>query len=94
MFDGIVRTLSNVRHIQDLNKNLIPLGTFDSLGFRYTSEGGAIMVSKDSIIVMKGDKIDGLYFLQGSTMTDAAIVYVLDDPDSDISFCGTRVWVI
>ncbi|KAL5547991.1 hypothetical protein UlMin_003222 [Ulmus minor] len=31
MHDGIVRTLGNVRHILELKKNLISLGTFDSL---------------------------------------------------------------
>jgi hypothetical protein len=39
MHDGIVRTLTNVRHIPDLKKNLISLGTLDSLGYKYSGEG-------------------------------------------------------
>jgi transposase InsO family protein len=38
--------------------------------------------------VMKGNKFDGLYFLQGSTMTCSAAVSSSNDPDSDT----TRLW--
>jgi hypothetical protein len=37
---------------------------------------------------MKGNKVDGLYFLQGSTVTGLADVSSSDDPDSDT----TRLW--
>ena len=36
MFDGVVRVLSNVRHILDLRKNLISLEVLDDLGYSYT----------------------------------------------------------
>jgi len=39
MHDGIMRTLKNIRHILDLKKNLISLGTLDSLGYKYSGEG-------------------------------------------------------
>jgi hypothetical protein len=35
MFDEIVRIFTNVRYVPDLNKNLISLGTLDSLGNGY-----------------------------------------------------------
>ena len=35
MFDGVVRVLSNVRHVLDLRKNLISLGVLDDLGYSY-----------------------------------------------------------
>jgi hypothetical protein len=35
MHDGIVRTLTNVRHIQDLKKNIFSLDTLDSIGYKY-----------------------------------------------------------
>jgi hypothetical protein len=35
MHHGIVRTLTNVRHIPNLKKNLISLDTLDSLGYKY-----------------------------------------------------------
>jgi hypothetical protein len=81
MYDGIVRILTNVRHIPDLKKNLISLGTLDSLGYTYSNEGGVIWVNKGSLVIMKGNKVDGLYFLQGSTMIGSAMVSSSDDPD-------------
>jgi hypothetical protein len=63
MHDGIVRTLTNVRHIPNLKKNLISLGTLDSFGYKYSDEGRVIRVCKGSLVVMKGNKVDGLYFL-------------------------------
>ena len=35
MFDGVVRVLSNVRHVLDLRKNLISLGVLDDLGYTH-----------------------------------------------------------
>lgn len=37
MYGGIFMTLTNVRHIPDLKKNLIFVGTLDSLGNKYSS---------------------------------------------------------
>ena len=35
MHDDIIRTLSNIRHVPDLKKNLISLGTLDSYGYKF-----------------------------------------------------------
>jgi len=32
MHDGMIRTLTNVRHVPDLKRNFISLGTLESLG--------------------------------------------------------------
>ena len=53
MHDSIVRTLSNVRDVPDLKKNLISLGTLDSNGYKFSAEGGVLRVSKGSLIVME-----------------------------------------
>ncbi|GJW75669.1 hypothetical protein Tco_0135039 [Tanacetum coccineum] len=53
MHDGVVRTLTDVRHVPDLKKNLISLGVLDSKGFKYTSENGVLRVSKGDLVVMK-----------------------------------------
>jgi hypothetical protein len=42
IFDGMVRTLCHVRHVPEVKKNLISLGTLDSNGYGYKSEGGVI----------------------------------------------------
>jgi len=82
MHDGIVRTLKNVQHIPDLKKNLISLGTLDSLGYKYSGEGGVIRVWKGPLVMMQGNKVDGLYFLQGITVTGSV----------DVSSDTTQLW--
>ena len=49
MFDGVVRTLCDVRHVHDLRKNLISLGTLGCNGFSYKSTSGIMKVSKGAI---------------------------------------------
>ena len=53
MFDGVVRTLCDVRPILDLRKNMISLGTLDCNGFSYKSTNGVMKVSKGAMRVMK-----------------------------------------
>ena len=57
MFDGVVRTLDEVRHVPDLRKNLISLATLDSNGYNYKAEGGVLKITKGAIVLMKGQKI-------------------------------------
>ena len=66
MCDGVVRTLSDVRHVPDLRKNLISLGTLNSNGHGCKSEGGVLKVIKGALVVMKGQKVGGnIYKLLG-----------------------------
>ncbi|PHU29315.1 hypothetical protein BC332_01408 [Capsicum chinense] len=74
MHDGIVRTLRNVRCVPELKKNLISLGILESLGCKYTGEGGVLKVSRGGLVVMKARKSGTLYTLLGSTITDVATV--------------------
>ncbi|KAG8488067.1 hypothetical protein CXB51_018276 [Gossypium anomalum] len=88
MFDGVVRTLSDVRYVPELKRNLISLSTLDSKGYRYTAESGVLKISKGSLVVMKGQrKTAKLYVLQGSTVTgDAAVA------SSSLSDDITKLW--
>jgi len=88
MHDDIVRTLNNVRHMPDLKKKLISLGTLDSNGYKFSAEGGVLRVSKGSLIVMKGKKVNTLYILQGSAMISVAAVSMSEGPDLHT----TRLW--
>jgi hypothetical protein len=76
MFDGIVRELMDVRFVPELKINLISLGVLDSGGYKYTGQGGALKVSKGSLVVMKETKIDNLYKLEGSTEVESEVTYV------------------
>ena len=70
MFDGVVCTLSDFRHVPDLKSNLISLSTLDAKGYKYIGKGGVLKIRKRSIVVMKGhQKTTMLYVLQGSTVT-------------------------
>jgi hypothetical protein len=73
MFGGIVRELTNVRYVPELKSNLISLGVLDSCGYKYTGQGGALTLSKGSLVVMKETKVDKLYKLEESTkVTDVS----------------------
>ncbi|KAG8478363.1 hypothetical protein CXB51_028111 [Gossypium anomalum] len=89
MFDGVVRTLSDVRHVLELKRKLISLSTLDSKGYRYTAESGVLKISKGSLVVMKGQrKIVKLYVLQGFTVIGDAAVASSSLSDDDI----TKLW--
>ncbi|KAG8481664.1 hypothetical protein CXB51_026499 [Gossypium anomalum] len=89
MFDGVVRTLSDVRYVPELKRNLISLSTLDSKGYRYTAESGVLKISKGSLVVMKGQrKTAKLCVLQGSTVTGDAAVASSSLSDDDI----TKLW--
>ncbi|KAG8480600.1 hypothetical protein CXB51_024784 [Gossypium anomalum] len=86
MFDGVVRTLSDVRHVPELKRNLISLSTLDSKWYRYTVKSGVLKISKGSLVVMKGKrKTAKLYVLQGSTITGDAVVASSFSSDDDIA---------
>ena len=72
MFDGVVYTLDDVRHIPDLKRNL---RTLYPKGYKYTGEAGVLNISKGALVVMKyHQKTAMLYVMQGSIVIgDAAI---------------------
>ncbi|OIT27856.1 hypothetical protein A4A49_63623, partial [Nicotiana attenuata] len=88
MHDGVVITLIDVRHVPDLKKNHISLGTLESLGCKYAGGCGVLKVSHGAFVIMKARRSSTLYTLLGSTITGAAAVSTLDKSDSDI----TKLW--
>jgi hypothetical protein len=73
MFEGVVRALCDVRHVQEVEKNLISLGTLDSNGFCFKSEGRVMKVVKGAMVVMKGEKNSkSTYKLLGNTVVGEA----------------------
>ena len=88
MFDGVVRVLSNVRHVPILRKNLISLGVFDNLGYSYSSKGGIIKITKGVLMVMKGSKVSTLYRLIGNTVVGRVAVTTPVESSAD----DTKLW--
>ncbi len=74
MFDGMVRTLSDVRHVPGLKKNLISLGILDKNGCKTTLYGGEMRVVRGSLVVMKGKMNGSLYALEGSSISGSVNV--------------------
>ncbi|KAH0743926.1 hypothetical protein KY290_031919 [Solanum tuberosum] len=86
MHDGVVRTFTDVIYVPDLKKNLISLGTLESLGCKYTGEGELMKISIGALVIVKAHRSGTLYTLLGSTITCA--VTVSTQFDSDI----TKLW--
>ena len=63
MFDGQVRTLTNVRHIPDLRKNLLSLGALKAQECNFSCADGGIKVTKNSMMILKEEWIANLYKL-------------------------------
>ena len=85
----MVRTLTNVRHVPKLGKNLISLMALDDKGCKYSAGGGTIRVTKGALVVMKGIKIGSLYVLQVSIETDSAPTV---SPSKQSESEQTRLW--
>ena len=89
MFDGVVRTLSDVSHVPNLKRNLISLNTLDAKGYKYTGECGIVKVSKGALVIMKGHKRSAnLCVLQGFTITSGATITTSSFLDDDV----TKLW--
>jgi len=75
MFDVIVRTLIDIKHVHELKNNLMSLVVLDSGGYKYTGQGGALIVSKGTLVVMKETNIGNPYNLEGNTeISEATMV--------------------
>ena len=51
MFDGIVQTLIDVRHVLDFKRNLISLNTLDLNGYKFIGKNGVIKLSKRALVL-------------------------------------------
>jgi hypothetical protein len=77
--DGMAHTLTDVRHVPTMFRNLISLSTLDNMGYKYFASGGVLKVSKGSLIVMKGVmKSANLYVLRGDTIIGTIVVSFVD----------------
>jgi hypothetical protein len=67
MYDGIVRTLTEVRHVSKLKKNLISTSALDTIGCKIVQQNGVLMVIRGALVMMKGNKVGNPYHLAGET---------------------------
>jgi 5'-3' exoribonuclease 2 len=65
--DGMIRTLTSVKHIPTMARNLMSLSTLDYEGYKYRGGNKVLKVSKGSLIHMIGDMNSAkLYVLKGN----------------------------
>ncbi|CAA7016274.1 unnamed protein product [Microthlaspi erraticum] len=66
---GSVKIMHNVRYVPSLRRNLISTGTLDKLDFTHSGEDGKIMFHKNKKLALQGFLKNGLYILDGDTIT-------------------------
>lgn len=88
--NSIMRTLTQVRHVLELKKNLIFFSTLDLDGCQYTLECGILKVARATLMIINGIKHNSLFELQGKTMMD----FVTETSDASVreSKCGICAW--
>ncbi|KAM7477388.1 hypothetical protein LguiA_025601 [Lonicera macranthoides] len=71
IYDGMVRTIQEVRHVKGLKKNLLSLGQLDNSGCKTHVQDGIMKIVKGALVVMKAEKIAAnLYMLKGETQQE------------------------
>lgn len=64
MFDGVGRTLTEVKCVSELKRNLILLGNLESKGYRFKATCGVLSVTKGPMVVIEGERVKNLYWLK------------------------------
>lgn len=78
--DGLVRTLSDVRYVPDMKRNLISLSALEDKGCSFSGRGGVLKISHGQLVMLKGIRKGNLYILEGDTVVGhAAVVETTDD---------------
>ncbi|GFY80990.1 hypothetical protein Acr_01g0007990 [Actinidia rufa] len=66
--------LTEVRHVPNLQKNLISIGMLNSKGCSFETSGGTLRVSKGNKEMLWEKKTEGLYRLERNVQTGGATV--------------------
>ncbi|XP_027187001.1 uncharacterized mitochondrial protein AtMg00300-like [Cicer arietinum] len=64
-----MKILSNVRHVPELERNLISLGMLEEAGCSYKAEKGTLKIIKGSLVIMNGTRDHDIYLLNGPIVT-------------------------
>ena len=75
-----------MRYVPQLKRNLISVGALESLGLVVSIKEGVLRMTKGSMVVLKADRQNNLYYLKGSTVIGQVAASTSLDEDS------TRLW--
>ncbi|KAH9650921.1 hypothetical protein KPL70_026553 [Citrus sinensis] len=83
MFDGTIRIIGEVRHVNGLKKNILSLGQMDSHGYETHVENGIMKIVKGALVLMKAGKIGAnLFMLKGETLQEADACVASNEEES------------
>ena len=72
LFDGTIRTIGEVRHVNGLKKNLVSLEQIDSHAYKTHVENEIMKIVKGALVLMKVEKIGAnLFMLKRETLQEA-----------------------
>jgi hypothetical protein len=69
-----------------MKMNLIYLGTLEAMGFKFSADNGVLKVSQGNRVVLKAERINNLYYLQGSTVIGTPAVSIASNT------LNTKLW--
>lgn len=81
MYNRTTKTLEYVRHMSGLKENLIFLGMLDSSRYFFKSYHSSLKIMKNTDVVMKSVKKNGLYALEGLFVTMLSTLHI--EPNVD-----------
>ncbi|KAH9753878.1 Integrase catalytic domain-containing protein [Citrus sinensis] len=88
MFDGTIRTIEEVRHVNGLKKNILSLGQMDSHGYKTHVENEIMKIVKGALVLMKAEKIGAnLFMLKGETLQEADVCVASNGEESTMITC-------
>lgn len=76
MFDGVIRTLGDMRQVPNLRKKLVSLKRSDNLDYDFSVSNKFMDVGNGLLVITKGKKINNLYKLIGDLVQDGATTIV------------------
>ena len=87
--DGLSRTLTDVRDVPDLKKNLIYVGALESKGFKVIADNGVMRICSGALVVLKAiSRNNNMYHYQGSTFIGTATITSNDEKEAERTKCG------
>jgi hypothetical protein len=69
-----------------MKRNLISLGTLEAMRFKFSADNGILKISQGNHVVLKAERINNLYYLQGSTVTGTPAVFIASNTSN------TKLW--
>nr|GEX51077.1 hypothetical protein [Tanacetum cinerariifolium] len=85
MYDGTVRTIWDVRHMEGLKKNLLSLGNLDDLGCKVEIQNKIMKILKGALVLMRGEKVAAnLYQLKGEIIEEAEVSVASHSPSHKV----------